>query len=886
MKKLSQITIVVLILAILATPIIALASSIENARYYATILISNNSTATTNIATTANISTTNFIDGGYLNSSANNCVMRTSSGADIAFMPGYTPDANPWCLWVPSIGANSYLNYILYTANSTGGKIRYFPGAGGMATADNATLELSDNFTIEQKGFVDMTSVGYQDTYLDFVRANSDWVDIPDHADFSFTDGLGNDKPFSITAWINLDDASDSSILCKSKAANREWVFQIHNLDDLRVKCYKQDGTADIGRDTDPITAYEGTWIHVAATYDGLEANASFNLYINGVDSDTTDTGAGVYAGMTNTATKISMGADLEGTGNFMDGMIAQVKVWSAELTPAQIVADYNGEYISTNLVAWYPINEGTGNPVDSSGNGHNSTANLADWVTGASTQIIQGGSLIYKPGAFLTYRSGSENTTSIVIGTAVRVTADGVASGEQTVKTAQQPVLEFDGTNDLVRVPYIAAYNTNTELTAMAWVKGIVNAHKQVITQYDWGTADRAWYIGCPNTTSFSVFISDDGSSNALNIKGYYSSIPAFDSTWHHVAFTFDNGTLTLFVDGVEDLAPTKSTDAAITTIHPSVADVMFGTYLNNNVPDGFVSCNVSDIRMYDQALSPANMLDIFNDTFTDTTDLIGAWELDEAAGGVVGDSSTNGNTGTITSASWGNELLRIYIDDTLEDAEDGASVPNNSSNWTFVENYSMLYMESHEIEIDGVQAQFIEWEYSDNFTDQSANNNFAIPSFRSASSDADVSANMTGFFPMSEARAPDYVLGEAPAFIDADALTGNVTGTFGTTPGAGTGTFPLASIIATMAAATDTPAQLPLLIIAGFIILTASLVVSAIMRRHGSGSLLVKIVAIAALMGIFVALGNFAIDFWMILVFLIIAISIAFASKQLGWT
>jgi len=56
--------------------------------------------------------------------------------------------------------------------------------------------------------------------------------------------------------------------------------------------------------------------------------------------------------------------------------------------------------------------------------------------------------------------------------------------------------------------------------------------------------------------------------------------------------------------------------------------------------------------------------------------------------------------------------------------------------------------------------------------------------------------------------------------------------------------------------------------------------------MRQHGSGSLLAKMVAIAALMGIFVALGNFAIDFWMILIFLIIAIAVAFASRQLGWT
>ncbi|GAH14409.1 unnamed protein product, partial [marine sediment metagenome] len=131
--------------------------------------------------------------------------------------------------------------------------------------------------------------------------------------------------------------------------------------------------------------------------------------------------------------------------------------------------------------------------------------------------------------------------------------------------------------------------------------------------------------------------------------------------------------------------------------------------------------------------------------------------------------------------------------------------------------------------------------------------------------------------------AKAPDYVLGEAPAFID-PGITGNLTSTFTTTPQ--TGAFPLAGVITAVAEATETPAQLPLLIIALFTILAISLAVSAAIRRYGSGSLIVKILVITAVMGIFIALRNFGIDFWMLIVFLVISIAIAFASKQLGWT
>ena len=131
---------------------VALASDIIAALYYGVIQISNNSTAASNVYTTANISTQNLIDGGYLNSTANNSAIQNTSGADVPFMPGI--NGNPWAIYVPTIGANSLFNNILYT-NATGGELRYFPADGGMTTADNATMELGDNFTIERKGFVD-----------------------------------------------------------------------------------------------------------------------------------------------------------------------------------------------------------------------------------------------------------------------------------------------------------------------------------------------------------------------------------------------------------------------------------------------------------------------------------------------------------------------------------------------------------------------------------------------------------------------------------------------------------------------------------------------------------------------------------------------------------
>jgi len=56
-----KVLIFALVFAILGSPIAAIASDITGALYYGTILVSNNSTASTNVATVANISTTNLI---------------------------------------------------------------------------------------------------------------------------------------------------------------------------------------------------------------------------------------------------------------------------------------------------------------------------------------------------------------------------------------------------------------------------------------------------------------------------------------------------------------------------------------------------------------------------------------------------------------------------------------------------------------------------------------------------------------------------------------------------------------------------------------------------------------------------------------------------------
>ena len=965
MRKLKGILILILLLALLASPIAVLASDLSGAQYYGTIIVSNNGTATTNVAVNCTISTQALIDGGYLNSSANNCVVRSSSGAELPFMPSVNA-SYPWCVWVPSIGQDAHLSDILYTANSTGGEIRYFPG-DNMTTVDSGTLELSANFTVEQKGWVDTDNAtaknlvykeGAFRTYvsplfsgnitsqvadsigglipgsgvaLDFVRANSDWVSIPDHANFDFTDGAGNDEPATLIVWVNLDDATDGHFIAKNTGANvYTWRFRTSG-ELLEFACFKNDATKYIGRRSPAVTGYEGLWTHFAASYNASETSAGINLYINGVDVDNADFELLAYTGMSNTASVVELGANEAGTAQFLDGIMAEAKIYTAELTPAEILADYNGIHRSANLEAWYRIDEGTGNPTDISGNGHNATANLADWIAATSVTATGVPSGDYPvttrqtvnlltngdfedggtpPDDWTLTAAGGEASDTDTATKRINASSANVTRGGNDCNLYQD-LADFASYQE-VKVTFGAwVYATVADRVRISIDDGVLPAsssgyhtgdsqwrwltitHKldsgatQLRIELEVITGDTTGYFDAAVLVAGSDF--EDFEGNMLSNWSFELGDPPDD--WAGAGFSQSSSQVKIGAESVERVNP-----GGAEVFRYSVPE--FALYANEIVTLGmWIWCDVANevqVQLKDGITATYSS---FHSGGSDwewlvATATMGAGLTDVragcfvASGGVFiaywdGAVMVHGTT-TELDVTKRIEHLQILVDNVWQDSAGAATVPDSSANWTFLQNNVMPYMEYQYIYLGPNLRQHIVWEYDDTtFTDLSGSGHDATPTFRTGTSDPDVSAVFASFLPIEEAQAPAYALEDAPAFVEID--TGNVTSAWTTTPPAGA--FPLAGVITAMANATGTPSQLPLLIIAVFIILACSLTVSATMRRYGSGSLIIKIIAITAVMGIFIALGDFGIDFWMLVVFLIIATSLAMGSKQVGW-
>ena len=177
---------------------------------------------------------------------------------------------------------------------------------------------------------------------------NDGFVNFGDLDIFSFTDGAGADLAFSLEVWVNLTDATANVLLAKydSSVNKREWYLTTGGDDSLSVWCGHLDENVYITRYTAGgyMTTYEGEWIKVVATYDGLEVNTGLLLYINGAVITANAGGAGSYTGMSNTNIPMYIGVSQHETYGFLDGDIALPRIHRRVLSALEIQNSFNQE--------------------------------------------------------------------------------------------------------------------------------------------------------------------------------------------------------------------------------------------------------------------------------------------------------------------------------------------------------------------------------------------------------------------------------------------------------------------------------------------------------------------------------------------------------------
>jgi len=211
-------------------------------------------------------------------------ITRSLAGIFTVYIKGGTFGWDDWTTVVADSGTNPVTDNTYTTSNYLVADLDSTDTISNLKI-DGKRINLSG--AVQSTGTWTLTGDAYSFT-------TDDYISIADADVFSFGDST-NDSPFSVSAWVNMDDATSFMIANKGiYNTDGEWSLYIDSSDKFRLILRDESvASCQIGRKYDTVlTSYEDTWIHLVATYDGsggVDAEDGINIYLNGVAVDDTD---------------------------------------------------------------------------------------------------------------------------------------------------------------------------------------------------------------------------------------------------------------------------------------------------------------------------------------------------------------------------------------------------------------------------------------------------------------------------------------------------------------------------------------------------------------------------------------------------------------------
>ena len=177
----------------------------------------------------------------------------------------------------------------------------------------------------------------------------------------------------------------------------------------------------------------------------------------------------------------------------------------------------------------------------------------------------------------------------------------DGAIYGATWVDGKYGKALSFDGTDDYVKVPNTDSLNP-PYITVLMWVKRTTDLTELqfFLNKYDFVYAIYRYPADTPNTFRVCVQVAD----GSFKIS---PSIELLDTNWHQVGVSF-NGTNAFYIC---DSVRTSYWSGAATTLRTDTTGHLYlGSRLHTS---GFMPCIIDEVRIYNRALSTAEIQENF---------------------------------------------------------------------------------------------------------------------------------------------------------------------------------------------------------------------------------------------------------------------------------
>jgi hypothetical protein len=288
-------------------------------------------------------------------------------------------------------------------------------------------------------------------------------------------------------------------------------------------------------------------WMDITCVIDRV--SNIFKVYKNG-----TYIGQDTFTGYTANSTSITVGANnLTGNGgDYIKGSISEISVYGKELSLAEVKQNY----FQSNIV-----------------------------IDGLVFMIDANNLVSYPKSGTTSYSLTGSNTATLV---------NGVGYSSQNGGS-----FVFDGVDDYIQTDL----NQNTDNALITWEcwyfddsPGGYVSNTALISNY--GPSGTTPYTLLHVTTDGNVLFGQRNSVGAEASAVYSGNI--CDGRWHHVVGTVDSTNISMYIDGVY-----QSSNAKITGVTTSGQNIVIGS----NHLDRYQSCRIANARLYNVALTPAQI-------------------------------------------------------------------------------------------------------------------------------------------------------------------------------------------------------------------------------------------------------------------------------------
>jgi len=408
----------------------------------------------------------------------------------------------------------------------------------------------------------------------------------------------------TVSAWIKLDSLGINQTVIGRIDNNRGFRLMVR--DTNQIDLIWGDGSSLLVSTLDGAVLTSGSWIHVAGTFDN---SGDATRYVDGVQTGTIDDLSSYEA--LSILGDIGIGARVQTTSPLynlpLDGKIADVRLYDAELTASQISDLYAGVDVTANLVGHYLTDNDDVEDKAGTNDGTNYGSAYSD---------------DNPPMDLIPFGQKSRTFSSDYINT----------------NTGFQSVFQ-------------SSFSIST------WVRfddGIPSNNQMLFGNQSATPINRVLiFLDTAGGLTFGYF--SNGNQARAEIDQNFAN---GDTGWFHYTAVVEPTGITIYKDGlVQTLDATDDGDMSAVTMgdYGTDIDCYIGARNLQGTADLKITGNIADFRIYDSALSASDVTKIYNRT--DDKSNIHAWYLTNSddvldhAG--TNDGTNNGSTYSADSPS-----------------------------------------------------------------------------------------------------------------------------------------------------------------------------------------------------------------------------------------